>query len=114
MFKFETLTVWQKSITILDILDQVLDKVHRKDQFSLGEQLRRASLSISANIAEGSGRKTRKEENYFFSIARGSTYETVSLLFVAFRRKYIGEQEFRFLYNGLEEISKMLIGLMNR
>lgn len=71
-FKFEKLDVWKRSINYADEMFQVADALPQKYQFSLGEQLRRAALSIPTNIAEGSGRDSSKSRAYFYRIAKGS------------------------------------------
>lgn len=114
MFKFEELKVWKKSVEVLSQLDDAVKRIPAKHQFLLGEQLRRSGLSISANIAEACGRFSKKEENYFFNVAKGSGYETVSLLFVSKKKGFIQPKEFEKLYNELEAISKMLSGLLKR
>lgn len=68
MFKFEKLDVWWKSISFDEEILMLGDKIPHKEQISLGEQLRRASLSISTNIAEGSGREGIKVARYFYNI----------------------------------------------
>ena len=112
MFNFQNLKVWQKSVNLIAKLDFLLDDLPRKEQFSLGEQMRRAGLSISCNIAEGSGRKSRKEAVYFYNVAKGSVYETVSLLEVMRNKRYVSVSEHERIYEICEEIAKMLSGLM--
>jgi four helix bundle protein len=92
--------------------------VSTTEQFSRGygflvDQLNRAALSISANIAEGNGRFTKADRKHFFIIARGSVQECVPLLELARRRKSIDEPKHAELKSQLEEISKMLSGLIN-
>ena len=79
-FKFERLDVWNRSIVWADSLFGIADSLPNRYQFSLGEQLRRAALSVPTNIAEGVGRDSQNESNYFYRIAKGSVYEVVSLL----------------------------------
>lgn len=79
----------------------------------LVDQLNRAALSISANIAEGNGRFTQPDRKNFFGIARGSVQECVPLLELARRRKLIDDARHAELKSQLEEISKMLSGLIN-
>ena len=76
-FKFEKLDVWKRSIDFADELFEIADELPQKYQFSLGEQLRRAALSIPTNIAEGSGVDSPKSRANFYRIAKGSVYETV-------------------------------------
>ena len=114
MFKFERLEVWKKAVSLYEkiiVLSQTIDK---RDQFSLGEQIRKASLSISTNIAEGAGREGEKESRHFFNIAKGSVYEVVSLLYVMRSRGYIAEEEHKALYGQCDEVARMLTGLLNR
>lgn len=79
----------------------------------LVDQLNRAALSIATNIAEGNGRFTTRDRKNFFGIARGSVQEYIPLLELALRRGLIEEGDhLRFKYN-LEEIAKMISGLIN-
>jgi four helix bundle protein len=113
-FPFEQLEVWRRSVSFAEKLLSFADqKIDRKDAFSLGEQLRRAVISISNNIAEGGGRNNRKEKKYFYNIARGSVYEVVNLLEICKRRGYLEQGSHATLYRDAEEIARMLSGLMN-
>ncbi len=75
--------------------------------------LNRAALSIAANIAEGNGRFTKPDRKNFFGIARGSVQECVPLLELALRRKLLTSMEHESLKSQLEEIARMLSGLIN-
>lgn len=72
MFGFEQLDVWRRSLNFANAMFEVADGLPKHYQFSLGDQLRRASLSIPTNIAEGSGRDGGKEQAYFYGVAKGS------------------------------------------
>ena len=65
-FKFQTLEVWKKSVEFADLMIEIADKLPQKYQFSFGEQLRRAGLSVPNGIAEGNGRKSIKEGNCYY------------------------------------------------
>ncbi|MFH1866854.1 MAG: four helix bundle protein [Patescibacteria group bacterium] len=79
MFKFETLEVWKKSQQFCcDILEDV-KKLPSEYRYTVGNNLIRAAMSIPNNIAEGTGRKSKKESNNFYNIAKGSTYEVVNV-----------------------------------
>jgi four helix bundle protein len=111
-FQFEKLQVYQKS---LDFADEICSTT---EQFSRGygflvDQLNRAALSFPANIAEGNGRFTKADRKNFFIIARGSVQECVPLLELARRRTLVNNARHAELKAGLEEISKMLSGLIN-
>ncbi len=79
----------------------------------LADQLNRASLSISSNIAEGNGRFTKPDRKTFLCIARGSVQECVPQLELARRRKLVSDEHHSKLKQQLEEISRMLSGLIN-
>lgn len=116
MFRFQRLDVWQKSIDFTKIILGITDRIPQRYQFSLGEQLRRAVISISTNIAEGSGRKSPKEARNFYNIAKGSVYEVVSLLTILFRFKIIDDSKIdkERIYEDAEEIARMLTGLIRK
>ena len=112
-FRFENLEVWKKSIDWADAVFELADGLLQKYQFSLGEQLRRASLSVPTNIAEGVGRKLGKESDYFYRISRGSTYEVISLLVMAGKRGELSKEKYKELYSEANHISVMLSKLIN-
>jgi four helix bundle protein len=114
MFKFERLNAWQGSIGIFEKIAEVVDRLPHRYQSSIGDQLRRSSLSISANIAEATGREGIKEQKYYFSVAKGSIYETASLLHVVKNRNYISNEVFENLYKELDEVAMMLHGLIRK
>jgi len=114
LFSFEKLEVWKKAINLYAELAEISASIPKIDQFSLGEQIRRAALSISTNIAEGGGRNSLPEKKYFYNIAKGSVYEIVSLLILLKKKTYIDENKFNILYRQAEEIAKMLSGLLNQ
>jgi len=114
MFKFERLNAWQKSIGVFEKMAEVVDRMPHKYQSSIGDQVRRSCLSVSANIAEATGREGVKEQKYHYSVAKGSIYETVSLLYTMKNRNYIEETVFYELYTELDEIAMMLHGLIKK
>jgi len=111
-FKFERLDVWQRSVVFADCIFAATDGFSQRYQYSLGDQLRRAVLSVPTNIAEGSGRDAPKESAYFYRIAKGSIYEVVSLLAVAQRHNLIETQACAEYYREANELAAMLIGLV--
>jgi four helix bundle protein len=111
-FQFEKLLVYEKAVDFADQVCATTEEFTRGYGF-LVDQLNRAALSISANIAEGNGRFTKADRKNFFIIARGSVQECVPLLELARRRKLIDEPNHAELKSQLEEISKMLSGLIN-
>jgi four helix bundle protein len=111
-FAFEKLIVYQKAV---DFADQICSKTENfaRDYGFLTDQMNRAALSIAANIAEGNGRFTKPDRRNFFGIARGSIQECVPLLEIALRRQLLTPSEHDTLKSQLEEIARMLGGLIN-
>ena len=110
MFDFQKLEVYQKSkklcVEVTSILsERSFDKV-------TNDQLRRASFSIMLNIAEGSSRFSNKDRKNFFVVARGSTFECAAILEYLHEVSEIDKDTFVIYLNNLEEISKMLYGLI--
>lgn len=111
-FAFENLEVYQRAVEFVEEVDEVIESVRGKFPASRIDQLSRASLSISLNIAEGSGRRAPPERRHFFSIARGSAFECVPLLTVMQRKGRLLPEAHAGLYAKVTTISKMLSGLM--
>jgi four helix bundle protein len=109
-FKFERFDTWKRAIEFADAMFEVADGLPKKYQFSLGEQLRRAALSIPTNLAEGSGRDSPKEERYFYGVAKGSVYEMVSLLLMVGKRGCLGREGYREHYSMADELAAMISG----
>lgn len=111
MFNFEKLEVWQKAIEFADLIYNETRAFPAEERFGLTNQLRRASVSISSNIAEGSSRSSKNDFARFTEIAAGSVFEAVSQAFIARRQSFLGEDQFRKVYTDAEELSRMLRGL---
>ena len=109
--RFEDILAWQKARTVTKTVYEVTsDGIFAKD-FGLRDQIRRSSVSIMANISEGFGRRSDKEFSNFLNVAHGSVAETQSHLYVALDLGYIKENYFQELYELLNEVSRMLMGL---
>jgi four helix bundle protein len=89
MFGFEGLQVWQKAVEYAGTIYDVTRTFPEEERFGLTSQLRRSSVSISSNIAEGSSRSSRLDFNRFIEIAYGSLLESVSELKIAQRQKLV-------------------------
>lgn len=109
-FKFQSLGVWQLSITLTDKLLDIADRLSVDKKYRFAEQLNGAALSISNNIAEGSGSVSNKEFAHYLNIAHRSTSENANILVVLERRKYISDTE---LNDYLEELDKLARKLTN-
>jgi len=110
-FIFEKLDVYQKAVDFADTICG-LTKDFLKGNYYLVDQLNRAALSISTNIAEGNGRYHRADRVNFFRIARGSAFECVPILEISTRKGLINADKSIALKSDLEDICKMLSGLM--
>src|SRR6266702_647765 len=110
MFNFEKLDVWQKAIDFADLIYTDTRVFPTEERFGLTSQLRRAAVSISSNIAEGSSRSSKSDFARFIEIATGSFFEAVSQTFVAQRQKLLSEDQFRQIYTDAKELSRMPSG----
>lgn len=111
MFGFEKLEVWQKAIDFADTVYLVTRHFPADERFGLTNQLRRAAVSISSNIAEGSARISKKDFARFIEIATGSLYEVISQGFIGRNQGFLRPEEFSSLYAAAEEQGRMLSGL---
>jgi four helix bundle protein len=111
MFNFEKLDVWQRSIDFADLVYSLTRSFPDAERFGLTNQMRRASVSVSSNIAEGSARMSRADFARFVEIATGSLFEVVSQSAIGLRQGFLTEQQYRQIYNSADEQGKMLSGL---
>ena len=110
--KFEDILAWQKArIAAKRIYEVTTDGIFARD-FGLRDQTRRAAISMTANIADGQGRNSDKEFANFLNFSHGSVAETQSHLYSAVDLGYLNQNDFNEIYNLLEEIVKMTMGLM--
>lgn len=111
MFNFEKLETWQKAIAYADDVYQITGAFPNDERFGLTNQMRRAAVSISSNIAEGASRSSHVDYARFVEIATGSVFEIVSQSFISRNRGFLTGENFQKLYVGAEELSRMLSGL---
>jgi len=109
---FEEIIAWQKARLFNKRIYEITNKESFKKDFELVKQIRRASISISSNIAEGFERNTDKEFIYFLYIAKASSAEVRSQLYLAFDLEYISNDEFEELLKNITDISKLISGLI--
>jgi len=93
-FDFEKLNVYQKSLEFIDKIFQIVKNLSREYKYSLGENLIRAGLSIANNLAEGNGKKSKKEKNRYFGTSLDSARECVSVFNVLKRQGLIKEDKY--------------------
>src|SRR3954468_11209180 len=111
MFNFEKLEVWHKALDFADLIYSNTRNFPSDERFGLTNQMRRAAVSVSSNIAEGSSRISRKDFARFIEISSGSVFEVVSQSFIGRNQKFLTDDEFQQLYAAAEEQGKMLSGL---
>ena len=111
MFNFEKLDVWQKAIVFADSIYSSTRSFPAEERFGLTNQMRRAAVSISSNIAEGSSRMSETDFGRFIEIGTGSLFEVVSQSFIAQKQSILADSGFRLIYRDAEELSRMLSGL---
>lgn len=110
-FKFEKLIVWQKSLDLTALVHEVTLKFPKDELYILTSQIKRATDSVSLNIAEGSTGQTNPEFKRFLSIAIRSNIEVVGCIYIAQRRNIISKNDFDLIYKLCEEILVMLASL---
>ena len=109
---FEQLIVWQKAHQFVLGIYRFSENFPRHETYGLTSQLRRAAVSIPANIAEGQGRRLTGEYRQFLGHARGSLWELDTHLEVSFRLNYINQLQYQELRDKLDEIGRRLNGLL--
>jgi four helix bundle protein len=107
-FRFEQLDIWKESNKVSDFLFDFADKADDKRLYKFAEQLRAAAMSISNNIAEGSGSFSDKEFANFLNISRRSIFECANVLHIFQRRKIITSEERQNVYPDLIVLSKKI------
>ena len=107
-FRFEKLEIWKDSMEISDILFDIADKADSLKFFRFAEQLRAATMSISNNIAEGSGSFSDNEFASFLNISRRSVFECANIIHIFLRRNIISVNAKNEIYNSLLQLSKKL------
>lgn len=107
----ENLDVWKKSVDFSVETYRLTEGFPNDERFGLTSQLRRASVSIAANIAEGAARRSSKEFLNFLSIAQGSASEIETELLIALRLGFLSEDTHKVHLARLDEIGRMITGL---
>jgi four helix bundle protein len=111
---YKELIVWQRSIELVPKVYELLKRFPRHELYGLSDQIRRAAISIPANIAEGQARQHNKEFIQHLSIAKGSLAELNTLLIIALRLNYIDKTTFRILEKEIGNVGRPLSGLITR
>ena len=112
LFRFQDLEIWKKAVEIGNKLFDIADRLEEKKLYRFAEQVRAAGLSMSNNISEGSGSRSRKEFSQFPNIARRSTFEKANMLIVFEMRGLVTREEKDEILQDLEEECKMISGFI--
>jgi four helix bundle protein len=111
--QFEDLDSWKKARELTKVIYKITSNAHFSKDFPLKDQIRRAAVSITSNIAEGFEREGNREFIQFLSNAKGSCGEVRSQLYVALDEKYLTSLEFEETKQLCTEVSRLISGLMN-
>ena len=111
---FRDLRIWQRAMDLVPAVYKLLDKLPREEKYGLAEQVRRAVVSVPANIAEGHARKHTKEFLQHLSIARGSLAELLTLLLVAERLNYLAAEDVTRIEQQIADLAMPMNGLIRR
>ena len=109
---YRELIAWQKAMDLVPLVYALVKRLPKEENYALGDQMRRAVISVAANIAEGQGRQHPKEFLQFLSMARGSLAELDTLLLAAQRLNYLTSEQMVTTDALLLEVRRVLQGLM--
>ena len=108
MHNFRNLLIWQKARTIVKLVYNITEKFPKKELFGLVSQMRRAGISTSSNIAEGSGKSSNKDFKRFLEMALSSCFELETQIILSLDLNYISENECNEICSILQEEQKMI------
>jgi len=107
-FRFQDLEIWSLAIQIADNLFDIADELEVKKLYRFAEQLRGSAMSMSNNIAEGSGSNSKREFHQFLNIARRSTFENANILILLQKRELISEDILGNLLSALDQLCRKI------
>lgn len=110
-FNFEKLDVWREAIQFANLIYQLTSKFPEQERFGLTNQMRRAAVSVSSNLAEGSSRVSRTDFARFVEIATGSLFEVVSQANVSLNQRFLTQPDYERVVRAAEKQCRMLSGL---
>jgi four helix bundle protein len=114
MKSYRDLIVWQKSMSWVTMVYTLSSKIPESEKFGLISQIRRSSVSIPSNIAEGYGRNYKKDYSRFLQISRGSLFECQTQIEMAINLGFISREDCKEINDFSTEIEKMLNSLINK
>ncbi|MGQ2982653.1 four helix bundle protein [Flavobacterium sp.] len=114
MKTFRDLMIWQKAMALVTKCYKKTSKFPKEELFALTSQLKRCSVSIPSNIAEGYGRGTNKDYHRFLNIAMGSLFEFQTQIEIAYDLEYINETDLNDIYSDSRELERMLSSFISK
>ena len=114
MRNFRNYNMWKNAIQLCVEIYQVTRAFPSFETYRLGDQLRRAAVSIASNIAEGAGRKSEKDFGYFLQISLGSSFEVETQLYIAYKLRYFTKETLDNLLSKINSIEKQLHEMIQR
>jgi len=110
---FRDLLIWQKGMQLVKEVYKLTRTFPKSEDFNLSSQMKRASVSIPSNIAEGFGRSTKKDFQRFLYIALGSIFELQTQILISYEQDYINQQQFDSINELTREAERMLCSFMD-
>jgi len=107
----QRLDLWKRSMDFVVAIYRATDQFPKEEKFGLTSQLRRAAVSVAANIAEGAAKTSTKDFRRYSSNSQGSTSEIETELLIAQRLNYLAEADFMLLSKDLDDVGRMISGL---
>ncbi len=107
-FRFERLEIWRLAVEFAGVVYDATDKFPKEEIFGLSSQLKRAATSVYLNIAEGTGRSSRRDFAHFLDIATGSVFEVVTAVAIAKNKGWLGENQYADIYSNAEALAKKI------
>ena len=114
MRNFRTYEIWQNAVDLAVSVSTLCDGFPKYELFALGDQLRRASVSISSNIAEGASRTSIAEFTHYLEISIGSAFEVETQLLIAKKRCYITEEAYESLVEKLQQLERQINAFISK
>ena len=112
-FSFEKLNVWIDSKELIKLIYKVTKDFPSEEKFGLTNQLRRASVSIASNLAEGTSRNTNKDKAHFTTLSFSSLMEVLNQIIIARELDFLNEENYQILRLEIEKVSNKLNALRN-
>ena len=112
-FSFEKLTVWIDSKELVKIIYSVTKTFPEEEKFGLTSQLRRASVSIASNLAEGTSRKTNKDKAHFTTMSYSSLMEVLNQIIISKELDFINKEDYLVIRDSIQKIANKLNALRN-